>query len=82
MNKIDLSPRTDTTSHLLLSDSDAILSRELYRELRSHGYSVAESLRIVHAHNGYESPVLPQSMAQRFTRKGKGTDNESHNEIH
>lgn len=67
MNKLDLSPSNDSTLPLLLSDSEAILSRELFTELRKRGHSAGTSLKIVHTHNGYEKfRELP--ITNRFRR--------------
>ena len=71
LNRRDLSPATDTSIDQLLLDSDAIISLALYRELRSRGHSAANSLYIVHQHNGYDyqSPLVP--ISQRFTKQDR-----------
>ena len=68
MNKLDLSPATDSTLPLLLSDSEAILSRELFRALRLKGFSAAESVKIVHEHNGYDYISEPVKFKELFKR--------------
>ncbi len=69
MNRLDLSPCTDTATHQLLSDSEAILSRELYRALRSQGHTAAESLRIVHRHNEYDYQPPRAQLSRGFTKR-------------
>lgn len=74
MNRLDLSPSIDTTIDLLQSDSEILLSRELYRELRSRGYNPAESLAIVYRHFEYPVSARPQDMStssvsSRFVRR-------------
>lgn len=68
-HRLDLSPSTDTTAHQLATDSETVLCRALYAALRSAGYNSAESVRIVHRHNGYEPGPLRVPLSDRFVRR-------------